>query len=177
MNNRIKITAEYEIPDTTKFDLLMTEYKAAKKHADETVAYYQPLADAAEEAKFDAITEQLEPIKRYAKQISQITNRATILVADIPRSINCFMVEYLPNEGYRIRWADSIFNKENLRKYRNSFTLGHNNILGNWDKWRIYEQLEQQAWEELHNIINSELSRAENQIKRLDNIVKGGETK
>lgn len=179
MNNKIKITAEYEIPETTKFDLLMAEYRAAKKYADETVAYYQPLADAAEEAKFDAIMTQLEAIVKYAQQISQITKRYVRLVASPPSGPRYFQIEYSPDKGSKIKWGSMIFSKDNLQKYPVSFTseYEYGNILGNWEKWKIYEQLEQEALEELHNIIDSELSRAENQIKRLNNIIKGGETK
>ena len=43
--NEIKVTVAYEKPTTSKFDALMAEYEAAKKYADETVAYYKPLAD------------------------------------------------------------------------------------------------------------------------------------
>jgi hypothetical protein len=46
--NEIKVTVAYEKPNTSKFDALMAEYEAAKKYADETVAYYKPLADIAE---------------------------------------------------------------------------------------------------------------------------------
>ena len=53
--NEIKVTVSYEKPTTSKFDALMAEYEAAKKYADETVAYYKPLADVAEDAKFDAV--------------------------------------------------------------------------------------------------------------------------
>ena len=40
----IKVTVEYEVPKTNKFDALMAEYEIAKKIADETESYYKPLA-------------------------------------------------------------------------------------------------------------------------------------
>ena len=80
--NEIKVTVAYEKPTTSKFDALMAEYEAAKKYADETVAYYKPLADVAENAKFDAIMEQLETIKEYAKRIYKITEKGRQMYKD-----------------------------------------------------------------------------------------------
>ena len=86
--NEIKVTVTYDKPTTSKFDALMAEYEAAKKYADETVAYYKPLADAAEEAKFDAIMEQLETIKEYAKRISEIKDGDAVWIkAHIPSCV------------------------------------------------------------------------------------------
>ena len=48
------------------------DYKLKKlDEVNETVDYYKPLADCAEKAKFEAIMEQLEIIKEYAKKIHE----------------------------------------------------------------------------------------------------------
>lgn len=177
MSNRIKVTAEYEIPETTKFDLLMTEYRAAKKYADENVSYYKPLADAAEDAKFDAIMEQLKVIIGYLEQIYQINKWYATVMAEIPRSPYYFLIEYISDGEYRIKWAEKEFTKDNFHRFHPYFCTGNHNILGNWEEWKIYQQLEQDALKRLQELIRSELSRAENQIKRLNNIIKGEETK
>ena len=86
--NEIKVTVTYDKPNTSKFDALMAEYEAAKKCADETVAYYKPLADVAEDAKFDTIMEQLETIKEYAVRISEINGGGAVWInAYLPSSV------------------------------------------------------------------------------------------
>ena len=172
--NEIKVTVTYEKPTTSKFDALMAEYEAAKKYADETVAYYEPLAEAAEEAKFDAIMEQLETIKGYAKCISDIHNEAVWLRAGIPRSGVTFEVVYRPQSGFEITWWGDTFCKRYMHSRPHRYVEGEFNIIGNWNEWRIYEQLEKHAFEKLNMAINKQKRRANAEINRLNNITKGG---
>lgn len=177
--NEIKVTVSYEKPTTSKFDALMAEYEAAKKYADETVAYYKPLADAAEEAKFDAIMKQLEPIKEYAKRISEIKNGETVwIIAYLPISIcgGCdgekFSVVYRPKEIYKWTFSTKYgdFERKNIRYYTN----GSHNFIGMWDEWGVYNKLEEEAFKQLREAINEQKSRANREINRLNNITKGG---
>lgn len=62
--NKIKVTVEYEQPETDRFDALMAEYKAAKAVADEAKETIKPLISAAEEAKYEAICQQLREFGR-----------------------------------------------------------------------------------------------------------------
>lgn len=175
--SNIKVTVAYEKPTTSKFDALMAEYEAAKKMADETVAYYKPLADAAEEAKFDAIMEQLEPIKEYAVRISEITNRTVAITANISASI-CgsansdgeeFSVMYRPKDKLLlIRSAWQEFSRKQIKYY----TEGSHNFIGNWDEWKVYEKLEAKAIRLLREEIAKQKSRVTEQIDRLHNITK-----
>ena len=179
--NEIKVTVTYDRPNTNKFDALMAEYEAAKKYADETVAYYTPLADAAEDAKFDAIMEQLETIKEYAKRIGDIKNEAVWIKAyvssDVCGSQNSggqeFEVIYRPKETsfkFEIRSAWQSFDKKHIKYH----TEGSHNFIGNWDEWKVYEKLEKHAINQLKGLIN-EQKRIANQAKnRLYNITKGG---
>lgn len=184
MNNRIKVTAEYEIPETSKFDLLMAEYEAAKKYADETVAYYKPLADVAEEAKMIAILEQLETIKKYATQIRALReNKNTSIEAYVSReqrddtSGTYFKVALSSSGQYRIIWGNIDFNLSEFQKYRYGFNASYgeaHNILGNWEKWKVYESLERDAFRQLEYLIDVQEKRAQAQVARLNNITKGG---
>jgi hypothetical protein len=182
--NEIKVTVSYEKPTTSKFDALMAEYEAAKKYADETVAYYKPLADMAEEAKFDAIMTQLETIKEYAKRISDLHGQGvwiTVYISDDVRgggssslSNGKFSVVYRPNNGFEITWYGDRFTKERLKKYPSGMCQGYYNIIGKWNEWRVYELLEEEAIFQLRRQISIQKSKAQEQINRLNNITKGG---
>ena len=179
--NEIKVTVTYNKPETSKFDALMAEYEAAKRYADETVAYYKPLADVAENAKFDAIMEQLETIKEYAVRISEITNQAVWITAYISSGVcgssNCdgekFSVVYRPNETllrFEIRSAWQEFSRKQIKYY----TEGAHNFIGNWDEWKVYEKLEAKALELLRKEITEQTRKANQAKNRLYNITKGG---
>lgn len=172
--NEIKVTVTYEKPTTSKFDALMAEYEAAKKYADETVAYYKPLADAAEDAKFDAIMEQLETIKEYAKRISEINGDAVWLRAWMPHSSVTFEVVYRPQSGFEITWWGDTFCKRYMHSRPYRYVEDKCNIIGNWDEWKIYEQLEKHAIAKLTEAINKQKHKAQQEINRLNNITKGG---
>ena len=184
--NEIKVTVTYDKPTTSKFDALIAEYEAAKKYADETVAYYKPLADAAEEAKFDAIMEQLETIKRYAKTISSLSNQAIWISIYIPTDVRGgtsrssydgrFSVIYRPNDNFpfEITWEGSQFTKESMRNRRLGMCEGYRNIIGMWNEWGVYERLEKEAISQLNCLINNQKRRANAEKNRLYNITKGG---
>ena len=184
--NEIKVTVTYDKPTTSKFDALMAEYEAAKKYADETVAYYKPLADAAEEAKFDAIMEQLETIKRYAKAISNLNGQSVWISVRIPADVRggsgCssddgkFSVIYRPNDNFpfEITWTGSQFTKDRLRKCWYGMCEGYRNIIGMWNEWGVYERLEKEAISQLNCLINNQKRRANAEKNRLYNITKGG---
>ena len=182
--NEIKVTVTYDKPNTTKFDALIAEYEAAKKYADETVAYYKPLAEVAEEAKFDAIMEQLETIKRYAKTISDISGQSVWINVVIPSNIRggCsssssdgkFSVIYRPNDNFpfEIMWYGDPFTKERLRNRWYGMCDGYRNIIGMWNEWGVYERLEKEAISQLNCLINNQKRRGNQEKNRYHNIVK-----
>lgn len=184
MENKIKVTVEYEVPKTTKFDALLAEYAIAKQIADETESYYKPLAEVAEKAKFDAILHQLETIQDYAKKISQLNgdNHAVWIKAFIPYSerndtnymsgSGDFTVTYFPKEQnhFEIRWGGVIFDEERFNNARVNFCNGSHNVVGNWDKWRVYQRLEEDAIQKLNDLIQKQMKRKREQINRLKNI-------
>lgn len=183
----IKVTVEYEIPKTNKFDALLAEYEIVKRIADEAEEYYKPLAELAEEAKFDAIMHQLETIKYYAQQISQLCGHcgSTRIKATIPYherndhnyayNSGDFTVEYFPKEKdhFRIKWGGVIFDKERFNNGRGNFCSGSQNVIGNWDQWRVYQRLEEDAIKKLNELIQKQTERRQRQINRLKD-VQGG---
>ena len=175
--NEIKVTVSYEKPTTSKFDALMAEYEAAKKYADETVAYYKPLADVAEEAKVIAILEQIEPLKQYAKQLAQMYScgYATIKTTHKGRILEKeFAICYSHTGGYKITWGGTIFDCERLHCNPYVFTQEDYNILGSWDEWSMYEKLENDAISQIRKFIVAQTRRANEEKNRLYNITKGG---
>lgn len=177
--NEIKVTVTYEKPTTSKFDALMAEYEAAKKCADETVAYYKPLADVAEKAKFDAIMEQLETIKEYALHIDKITKgergevHITAGVHGYMRGDSNSSVYF--TVAYRSDTCKFCVSCDHTPFIEYSkFCSGRYNIIGKWEEWKIYEQLEKDAYRQLQNAIESQKARAQKQVDRLNNIIKGG---
>ena len=168
--NEIKVTVTYDKPTTSKFDALIAEYEAAKKYADETVAYYKPLADAAEEAKMDAILEQLETIIEYAKRICELDpDKRAVWIKAFE-----FSVCYRNDDGPEITWGNMRFSKYNLHCRPNHFCGEHSNILGKWDEWKMYEHLERCACRKLEDAIEKQTRRANAEKNRLYNITKGG---
>lgn len=167
----IKVSVEYETPKTTKFEALVKEFEIAKKIADEAVDYYKPLADCAEKAKFEAIMEQLQIIKQYAKQISSITHQATFLRSWFgDKGAWAFEVAYRPRETtfeFELKYGGNPFVKDNPSFYR-----AGTNIVGNWEEWRCFEYLEQEACEQLTKLIEKEKQRGQTQIERLNNIIR-----
>lgn len=180
--NNIKVSVSYEKPSTSKFAALMAEYEAAKKYADETVAYYKPLADMAEEAKMLAILDQLENIKEYALTLQALTGVKTVKIsAYIDRALRgyyskagCFVVK-ANDSGTSIYWDGVEFTMDAFKARRYHFTGAEDesvNILGNWEKWKVYETLEKDALEQMQYHIKGQQNRAEKQKDRLYNITK-----
>lgn len=166
----IKVTVSYEQPNTSKFDALMAEYEAAKKYADATEAYYKPLADAAEEAKFNAIMEQLETIKGYAMQISNITGKDVYIRVWVG---SCRLdVDYYPHNGHcNVSYGGCLFTMTSANRNRRLFFEGCN-LIGRWDELHAYQELEEEAFDLMRTAIDKQKKRAAHQINRLHNITK-----
>lgn len=176
---KIKISVSYEQPKTTKFDALLKAYEISKKQADEIISYYKPLADAAEEAKFNAIMEQLETIKEYAHKLSILKNGAVIwITARIANSIcdssdnegEMFQVQYRPKDSKQ--WKFCTKYREFSREHINYHTTGCHNFIGKWDEWEVFKKLETAAYDQLQELIEYQEEKGQKEINRLNNIVK-----
>lgn len=173
--SNIKVTVEYETPKTDNFFNLLQQYEEVRKLSKETVNYYKPLAEMAEQAKMTAILEQLETIKEYLIALNELNeNICGIEVVCPGRCFNMFKIDIIHSTGeIRIWWKDTLFKLENLKNYPNRFTNGHSeeyNILGNWDKWNVYCALELKCNNLLENEIKKQKERAEREKARLLNI-------
>ena len=179
---QISVNVSYEEPKTTKFDALMEQYKVAKQIANETVSYYKPLAEAGEEAKMKAILRQLETIEYYCYQLALLTDNKEYKTSSI---ITCtqrggdyggiwFTVQCNINSDgtpcYYKKWGNVEFSIENLKKIPHAFIDKGFNILGNWDKWKVYEELEDNIYRKIQALIKEQEQRGQKQIQRFENI-------
>jgi hypothetical protein len=173
--NEIKVTVNYIRPTTNKFDALLEQYNEVKQLSEDTVSYYQPLAEMAEEAKLNAILAQLETIKTYLKKLHSINGvKHRIRLFDTSNPDHC----YFDIEVSRSGEIEIFWNKYPLTinqylanpHFFNGQWYGYYNILGNWDKWNFYERLEKECIDELTYEIEKQKNRAIEQVERLKNI-------
>lgn len=178
MSNTIKINVEYEVPKTDGFFNLLKQYEEVKKSADETVHYYRPLAETAEQAKMDAILEQLESIKTYMIELNKLNSdiREMHIYFRIDNSVENghFAVKIYAGE-VSFSWHTFAFSKQAYNTSNWKFTderCDYLNILGNWEKWNVYGRLEKECFRQLNEEIEKQKNRAEKEIARLRNITK-----
>jgi hypothetical protein len=78
------------------------------------------------------------------------------------------------NFPFEILWDGATFSKEQMHLQPGWFCQGKYNIIGKWDEWEVYKNLENNACEQLRRAIQKQTTRGQNQINRLNNITKGG---
>ena len=172
MSNIIKVTVEYEKPATHKFDTLVSQYREIEKAATETISYYKPLADMAEETKLNAILAQLETIKEYLKKLNSINPDIKSISVDSHNNGAYSYGKFTIDICNRIYWCSHVFSIDYYRLHKWAFTQGeYMNILGNWDKWEVYTKLEEKCMWYLKNEISRHVKAAENEKNRLSNII------
>ena len=177
--SNIKVTVEYDIPKTDKFFEMLKQYEEVKNTADDVVSYYKPLADMAEETKFCAILEQLKVICDYAVTLYKINSSNHRVSAYAFDNIHPgygrgeFSVVVNNKCETILYWYSHPFTLDYYKNNKWAFTSGEEmNILGNWDEWKLFEKLETRCLAMLKNEMEKQKKRAEEQKKRLDNIVK-----
>lgn len=173
--NNIKITVEYEQPKQAKFNELLIKYHEIEQASKETISYYKPLADAAEHKKIELILKQIETIKDYILKLNNIKPSITEIKVELEigayKLYRVFSIKYQNYDNtFIIKWCGMPFNVATYKLHPRNFTEDTYNILGNWDNWRMYEQLEQKCFDKLNKLINQEKQKAENEINRLKNI-------
>lgn len=175
MSNNIRVMVEYEAPKKDKFLEMLAQYEEIKQTAADAVSYYRPLAEAAEEAKMAAILEQLKTIIHYLQDLYTISRAGVEIELEMPnlRVLSVLSIRYDSNM-VRIRWRGNGFSMEEYKSrphYYNATYGEQHNILGNWDKWQVYERLEQQCLSLLKAKIDKQKKMAEDEKARLANIV------
>lgn len=173
--NMIKVTVEYTTPKTDKFTALLSQYDEVKKTAQETIDYYRPLADMAEETKLLAILEQLGTIKEYLWALNGINphiKEVYITSYNYSSYDNGKVSLRIVDNKILVYWHSHLFSVDYYRKNKWAFTDGeYMNILGNWDKWEVYKKLETACLRMLKREVENQKAAAEKQIARLKNII------
>lgn len=176
IRNNIKVTAEYIKPSTAVFDKYFNEFYEWQTIADDNEKYYNPLSDLAEEQKMIAILEQLETITDCLKKIVDIGGwgDARIVQYFDGGYIKEFEIKHdKKNDEFKIFWSGHPFTIEQLRSNRDWFNADFDdieNILGCWEEWAIYEQLEEICINRIEELTYYEEERASKRIRRFENI-------
>ena len=181
MDNNIIIKVEYEKPKTDAFAMLMDRYNAAAELATSATEHYRPLAEAAEQAKFTAILDQLETIKGYLLKLHEINPDITQIktYSPVERDPKCLELKINKSNTIEIYWAEWYpLTMEHYQRESWPFTderCGCLNILGNWDRWGMYKRIEKACFDRLRWEINRKEEAAKKEKKRLENITGGQE--
>ena len=177
MENKIRVTVEYEKNETTKFDALMEQYQAAKRLADEKVSYYKPLAIAAEEAKLKAIIEQIDTIKDYCRQVHKtlgtvIKPSAYVGVESLGGLEGShFVIYFNENQGvWSAEFRHHPFTLKNYQENPSDFVNIHYNIIAQWEEFGTYAELERQVCLAVDSAIKRQNSRVKNIEGRYNSI-------
>lgn len=175
--NKIEVIVNYVRPTEDKFNALMEQYNEIKQLSNETVSYYKPLAEMAEEAKFNAIMSQLETIKSYMKKLYAINknNREiyTVGYGTETSGNKYFRMKVCSTGEIDIYWNEYPFTLKQFKANPHVFNgqwYDDWNIIGNWDKWHIYETLERRCINMLNAEIEQQKKKAIEQVERLKNI-------
>lgn len=177
--NNIIIKVEYEKPKTDAFALLLDQYNAAAELAANAKNYYRPLAEAAEQAKFAAILDQLETIKEYLRKLHEINPdiKRIETYSPVERDPKCLemKMEISKSNEICIYWANYPFTIEQYQREAWIFTderCGYLNILGNWDRWGMYTRIEKACMSRLRWEIHRKTEAAKREQMRLENIAR-----
>ena len=177
MENKIRVTVEYEKNETTKFDALIEQYQAAKKLADEKVAYYKPLAIAAEEGKLKAILEQVEIIKDYCRQahktLGMVLKPSAYVGSDLIGGLegSHFVIYFDENHGvWSAEFRHHPFTLNNYQENPSDFVNRSYNIIAQWEKMGIFAELERQVCRSVEGAIERQNNRIKNIEGRYNSI-------
>lgn len=176
IRNNIKVTAEYIKPSTAVFDKYFNEFYEWQTIADDDEKYYTPLSDLAEEQKMIAILEQLETITDCLKKIVAIGGWGGVIIPQYFDGgyIQRFEMNYnAKTNEFEILWNEKPFTIEQLRETRDHFNADFDdtqNILGCWEEWAMYEQLEEICIKKIEELTYYERVRSRKRISRFENI-------
>lgn len=173
--NNIKVTVDYQLPNTDKFDALIEQYLAMKAITDTTKETMIPLIQEGGKAKYDAICEQLFIIGQQLKKISLLSNKSPICIsAYYGNNHEKIIVEYFKAADvveiyYNNRYGCSKYNFLDWEnKKDNLLSLG--GLVTNWNNYNIIEKLQEQCDFILKSMINNQKREAEKIASTLEKI-------
>lgn len=166
--NNIKVTVDYELPNTDKFDALIGEYLKAKAITEATKETIIPLIEEGGKAKYLAICEQLNVIVGQLKEILLISNGKSTsvqgwyidnhddsyrMVLSYDRTTNQVKITYRERFGYTARnFLDWEGNKDEL--------LSLDGLITRWNDFKIIEEMQKDCYRQLKRMIDNEQKKA-----------------
>lgn len=189
MDNKIKITVEYEKAPKTRINALLAEYEAAQKVAMETKQALMPIINEVGMAKHQAILEQLKPIEDGLKDLymliqgfnPDIKRLHISCYYDHPgigaRKFNMYYGEGLSNVGMTYCIALSSYNEdgEDFRYIKsdpyNLMFGADRGIVTHWNKLDITNKLNNALEDEIKKHIDGAIYSSKCIEKKLNNLI------
>ena len=189
MDNKIKITVEYEKAPKTRINALLAEYEAAQNVAIETEQALTPIINEVGMAKHQAILEQLKPIedglkdlyalvKRFNPSKKQVNIMCYYEHPDIgERKIKMYYNEGISHVGIEYCIALTSYN-DNGYDFRNPrsdpyhLMFGSNRgIITHWNKLDIINKLNEALEKEIKRNIDDAVSKSKAIETKLNNLI------
>lgn len=191
MENKIKVTVEYEKPTMSKIDALLKEYEAAANVASETKRELTPVIKEVGLAKHAAIMKQLEPIMDGMKKLSHLNDilngrdsgvrlvvyyehpgvGARKFIIDYGRGNNCekFDIKYCVSlESYSDKGEN--FKDTSSDEYNLMFG-GDRGIVTHWNKLGIIDKLNKELEKRIKDNIDSAFRIKKATENKLNNLI------
>lgn len=176
--NNIRVTVDYELPNTGKFDALVEQYLQAKTIADTTEMTMIPLIQKGGKAKYDAICDQLSIIENQLKKIVLITN------CQLATATGWYMNEYYDNYVVVIEYdglkdRTKVYYGRNLSNYKCDFLdwdsnkdelLSSNGLITRWNDFKIIEDMQKDCNRQLNDLIEAQRRKAKRIVDTLSKI-------
>lgn len=173
--NNIKVTVDYQLPNTDKFDALVEQYLAIKSITDTTKETMIPLIQEGGKAKYDAICEQLFIIAQQLKKISLLSDQSFVYVtAYYGNNHEKIIVEYFKDSDiieiyYNNEYVCSKYDFLDWEKYKDNL-LSSGGLVTNWNNYNIIENLQKQCNFILKSMIDNQKREAEKIASTLEKI-------
>ena len=176
MENKIKITVEYEKPEMSKLDALMEQYVIAEKIADTTIADIKPVIEECGRAKYKAICEQLELIGKKLRQFCLMGKRINTPYIEVwYEEYTRFKIKY-DYEKDELRYLYNVGTFNDGASFMWEANYKHltdtNGLVTKWNNYDIINKLNKDLERLIERSIESQLSRANGVKKHLENMLK-----
>lgn len=181
MENKIKVTVEYEKPEMSKFEALLNQYKIAEEIANATEVELTPLIQEGGKAKYIAICEQLTVIGKQFREYCIVTKKKYYTHIWTKYRNSCgsdvyFSIGYTPDNdtlyylfnGYSL---DRGYGWDFMNFERNSRDLiGEGGVVTRWNRFNIISELQQELERYITNAIKDQTERVSKVQTHLKNI-------
>lgn len=147
MENKIKVTVEYEKPEMSKMDALMEQYAIASKIASKKTSEIRGVIEEVGHAKFLAIGEQLKEIGAKLRQLCLAGNRVlSPCIEAYYKDYTRFQIQYNYDRDHLFYLynatgmgsGDSFFSEGEYK-----YLVRENGLVTKWNEYDIINKLNQ----------------------------------